>query len=177
MVKTIRQGGLLQRGQIRRTKYSARSCDTYFLRLSLYFCPSSFNVGGAVWHFVHGWPVCCAIFGVAIVCRDVTAIIALAINITANVPATRDKITLIVFEFRIAELLTIASTDTDFLTCISCPGLLASDTHFLRSNPARSFHLSNIRSAGEALAQHDGRVHDVGMAVDAGRLTLLKRGV
>jgi hypothetical protein len=67
-----------------------------------------------VWHFVHGWPVVCAIFGVAIVCRDVTVIIALTINITANVPAARDTITLIVFEFRIAELLTLVSTDTDF---------------------------------------------------------------
>jgi hypothetical protein len=68
-----------------------------------------------VWHFVHGRPVVCAIFGFAIVCCDVTVIIAPAINITASIPADPDKITPIFFEFRIAELLTIASTDTDFL--------------------------------------------------------------
>jgi hypothetical protein len=60
-----------------------------------------------VWHFVHGWPVVCAIFGFAIVCRDVTVIIALTINITASVPADPDKATPIFFEYRIAELLTI----------------------------------------------------------------------
>jgi hypothetical protein len=67
-----------------------------------------------VWHFVHGWPVCCAIFGVAIACRDVTVTIALTINITASVPANLDKITPVFFEFCIAGLLTITSTHTDF---------------------------------------------------------------
>ena len=60
-----------------------------------------------MWHFVHGWPVVCAIFGFAIACRDVTVIIALTINITASVPADPDKATPIFFEHRIAELLTI----------------------------------------------------------------------
>jgi hypothetical protein len=75
-----------------------------------------------VWHFVHGRPVVCVIFGFANVRRDVTVIVAPAINITASVLADPDKITPNFFEFRIAELLTLVSTDTDSLAWIACQG-------------------------------------------------------
>jgi hypothetical protein len=70
-----------------------------------------------VWHFVHGWPVVCAIFVFAIVGREVAAMIALTINIAASVPAARDKTTPIIFAIRIAELLAIASNGLFYLDC------------------------------------------------------------
>lgn len=60
-----------------------------------------------MWHFAHGWPVFFAISGLAIVCREATTIIAIAINITVAVPTAADTIALIAFGFCIVDLLSI----------------------------------------------------------------------
>jgi hypothetical protein len=111
-----------------------------------------------VWHFAHAWPVFCAIAGFAIVCPDMTMIIANAINVAVAICAAPDMIAFTAFGFRII-------TSPDF-RADSCPDEFRNSVEDSkrRDSPEAIGGMRNAHVPTRSDAQHRVRYLNAGLS-------------